>query len=193
MPTAAVTNFERGLILHLRGEIDDLSCASVEGRVPLADDLDLPSMARAALNYLRGNPEPKRGYECKWTLGPLGIPCHCPEAVRPNQYGYDPISLGDTDSRMATQYANMREMAGVAEADEVERGVIARVLGYLREDDYAWINPAAYIGKPIDGLWIGSWTTAKALMLLSETWQRTEDRSAKEQARKIFLALKNLA
>lgn len=118
------------------------------------DDVDLAEMARGALNYLRGNPDPARDYECKFELGPLGIPCHLPLSVPPNQYGYDPISLGDTDCRMYSQWVHMREMAGVGEPDEVEQGVTRRVLGYLGEQDFAWLNPAAWTGEPVEGYWI---------------------------------------
>ena len=119
---------------------------------PVPDDVDLVQMARGALNYLRGNPDPARDYECKFELGPLGIPLHLPFGVPPNEYGYDPISLGDTDCRMYTQYVHMREMAGVAEPDEVELGVQRRVMGYLGEGGLAWINPAAWTGEPVEGL-----------------------------------------
>ena len=69
---------------------------------PHADDVDLVSMARAALNYLRGNPDPARGYECKFSLGPLGIPCLVP-LIPSNTYAYDPVTQGDTDCRMDWQ------------------------------------------------------------------------------------------
>lgn len=177
------------LARHFRGTISDLT-ANAAGD---ASACDLAAMARAALNYLRRSPDPARGYECKFSLGPLGIPSHCPEWVPANQYGYDPISLGDTDARMAMQYAHMRAMAGDSSPEAAEEGVIARVLGYLRDDNCAWINPAAYIGQPIDGLWIGTWTTGKCLYILSELWQATGDQAARQRARKIFEALRDLA
>jgi len=160
---------------------------------PQPDGCRLAEMARWALNYLRGNPDPARRYECKFSLGPLGIPCHLPEIVRPNEYGYDPVSLGDTDARMAMQYEHMRRMAGIAGADEVEEGVLARVLGYLRDDGYAWINPAAYVGQRVEGLYIGSWTTAKCLYLLSEAYERTGSCRVRARARAVFEALRGLA
>ncbi len=81
-------------------------------------------MAKAALNYLRGNPEPRRDYECRFSLGLLGIPNTVP-LLPSNRWGFDPVSLGDTDCRMEWQYAHMREMSGQKEADAVERGVRA--------------------------------------------------------------------
>lgn len=175
-----------------RGTLSELRVDGPAAK-PSPDPVCLRTMARHALNYLRGNPDPARNYECKFTLGPLGIPAHYPEWVKSNEYAYDPISLGDTDIRMATQYAQMREMAGTPEADDVERGVLSRVLGYLREDGCAWVNPAAAVGQPVEGLWVLSWTTAKALMLLSDIWWRTGYPEAKRQARNALVALKKIA
>lgn len=177
---------------QFRGEIQSLPQATCL-YTPEPDDLDLSQMARDALNYLRGNPEPARGYECKFSLGPLGIPCHHPEIAPPNQYGYDPVSLGDTDCRMDWQYAHMREMAGEIEQEHVERGVRQRVTSYLRDDHLAWINPVAYIGEPIDGYWVGTWTSAKLLVSLSEEHARTGDLAARKEARAIFEALRGIA
>lgn len=164
-----------------------------EPNQPQADLGDLRCMARAAMNYLRGNPEPTRDYECKFELGPLGIPYHLPTAVPPNEYGYDPIALGDTDCRMWTQYVHMREISGVAEPDEVEQGVGRRVMGYLGEGDLAWINPAAWTGEPIEGLWISKWASAKIMLRLAEDYAATGDQALKDKAGRIFRALKRLA
>ena len=155
--------------------------------------MDLAEMARGALNYLRGNPDPARDYECKFELGPLGIPCHLPLSVPPNQYGYDPISLGDTDCRMYSQWVHMREMAGVGEPDEVEQGVTRRVLGYLGEQDFAWLNPAAWTGEPVEGYWISKWATAKILTRLADDYAAGGPEATRAQARRLFLALKSLA
>lgn len=174
-----------------RGSLSGIS-AGEPSSSPQRDDLDLAAMGKAALNYLRGNPDPARDYECRFALGPLGIPCHVPISPS-NRYGFDVVSLGDTDCRMDWQYAHMREMAGQDHDEPVERGVRARILGYLRDDHCAWINPAAYIGETVDEEWIGTWTTAKILRSLSEEYQRTRDESLKARARRIFLALRKLA
>jgi hypothetical protein len=175
---------------HFRGTLQ--AAWSAPAVVPQPDDLDLVAMARLGLNYLRGNPVPARGYECRFSLGPLGIPVLVP-LFPSNAYGYDAITLGDTDCRMDWQYAHMRAMVGEAEADAVEQGVRRRVLGYLRDDHLAWINPGAYIGEHIDGEWAGTWTTAKILYTLAETYARTGDAATKALARQVFLALKGLA
>ncbi|MHB1294172.1 MAG: hypothetical protein ACYC4R_04145 [Anaerolineae bacterium] len=182
----------QGLGGQFRGTLSDIHCVEPPAE-PRPDDLDLRDMARDALNYLRGNPEPQRAYECKFSLGPLGIPPHVPDLVRPNQYGYDPVSLADTDSRMDWQYAPMREMAGIAEADDVERGVRARILSYQHEDHLVWVNPAAWTGAPIEGLWISRWGSAKLLQSLAESYQRTGDEATRKEARTIFVQLQALA
>jgi hypothetical protein len=154
---------------HFRGEIRDVQTTAPAS--PQRDDMDLVEMARWGLNYLRGNPDPARGYECKFALGPLGIPCHVPISPS-NKHGFDVVSLGDTDSRMDGQYLHMRLMTGDAEPDAVERGVRGRLLGYLRDDGLSWVNPGAAIGETIDEEWVMSWTTAKTLFGLSETYEQ---------------------
>ncbi len=176
---------------EFRGTIENVRSVGLSNS-PRLDNLNLVAMAQAALNYLRGNPEPARNYECKFTLGPLGIPCHYPEMVRPNAYGYDPIALGDTDCRMEWQYAHMRAIVGERDACSVERGVRERVLGYLRDDNLAWINPSAYTGRIEQGYYVGTWTTAKVLVTLCDIVARDGDKRARQRARKVFEALRRL-
>ena len=156
-------------------------------------------MAKSALNYLRGNPDPSRNYECKFSLGPLGIPSHVP-FLPPNKYAYDPIALGDTDCRMDWQYSHMREMAGEPEAEAVERGVRQRIRSYRRADHLVWMNPAAWVGPPqspsgIEALqheWAFSWASGKLLVSLAEECQRTGAALIKDECRAMFLALAGL-
>ncbi len=176
---------------HFRGDILDLRMVD-SSPSPQRDDVDMVAMARAGLNYLRGNPDPARGYECKFALGPLGIPCHVPISP-PNKQGYNVVSLGDTDARMDNQYSRMREMVGEADACEVERGVRARLMSYLRDDGFSWVNPGACIGETIEGEWVLSWTTAKTLTGLAETYARTGEPALGKQCRKLFEALRSLA
>ena len=175
-----------------RGRITPKALPAAADRPAVKDDLDLAAMARAALNYLRGNPDPARNYECKFSLGPLGIPCHVP-LVPPNKYGYDPVSIADTDSRMDTQYANMRDMTGQTEPDPVELGVRRRILGYQREDNLSWANPSALTGKTEEGEWATTWASGKLMMALAENYKRKGDERDREKARAIFLAVKGLA
>ena len=156
-------------------------------------------MANAALNYLRGNPDPSRNYECKFSLGPLGIPAQVP-FLATNKYGFDPIALGDTDCRMDWQYPHMREMAGVPEADAVEIGVRRRVRSYQRADSLLWMNPAAWAGtldspsvrEGIKHEWVSTWASGKWLISLAEEYARSRDVRFTQEARLIFQALAKL-
>jgi len=177
---------------HFRGELRDLRPVEPAAS-PEPDGLDLAAMARAALNYLRGNPDPARAYECRFALGPLGIPCHVPISP-PNEYGFDVVSLGDTDARMAMQFAHMREMAGdAAGPDPVQEGVLRRLVGYRRADGLCWTNPGACIGETVPGEWVNTWTTGKLLYVLAEEVARCGDRVLRQQTRRMFEALRHLA
>ncbi len=156
-------------------------------------------MAGAALNYLRGNPDPQRNYECKFSLGPLGMPAHVP-LLPPNPYGFDPIALGDTDCRMDWQYAHMREMTGEAQADAVEAGVRRRIRSYQRADSLLWMNPGAWAGtlqtpSVIEGLkheWVSTWASGKWLISLAEEFGRSREARVAGEARAVFQALAHL-
>ncbi len=181
-----------------RGEIRNLAIDRSD-KAPAADDLDLSRMAAAALNYLRGNPDPARNYECKFSLGPLGIPALVP-LLASNKYGFDPISLGDTDCRMDWQYPHMRAMAGEPQADAVEIGVRRRIQSYQRADGLLWMNPAAWAG-PLDspsvreGIkheWVSTWASGKWLISLAEEYERSRDARFAREARSVFQALAKL-
>ena len=183
---------------HFRGEIR-AGAAVQSAAAAQGDDLDLRRMAVSALNYLRGNPDPGRNCECKFSLGPLGIPAHVP-LLPPNRYGYDPIALGDTECRMDMQYAHMREMAGETQAEAVELGVRQRIISYRRADNLVWLNPAAWVGplqspSAIEALkheWAFSWPTGKLLISLSEEFQRTGRPPLRDDCRAMFVALRRL-
>jgi len=177
---------------YFRGDISQLRAVAPQGR-PQVDDLDLSAMARSALNYLRGNPEAGREYECKFSLGPLGIPCHHPEWVPPNEYGYDPIAIADTDCRMYLQYPHMRQVAEESSADDVEFGVTRRVLGYLRDDGLAWANPASWTGQPIEGYWANTWASGKIMAGLAEHCAASGSDEERDKAAGIVRALMHLA
>ncbi len=183
---------------HFRGEIRVADNAATQAPAR-RDDLCLVDMAKLALNYLRGNPDPERNYECKFSLGPLGIPSHVP-LLASNAYGYDPIALGDTDCRMDWQYAHMREMAGEPEPEAVERGVRQRILDYRRADNLVWMNPAAWVGtlkspSAVDALkheWTFTWASGKLLFSLAEEYRRTGDETLKSDCHALFRALATL-
>jgi hypothetical protein len=180
------------LPLLFRGDLSDVRILPPNPE-PRPDTVDLQAMARAALNYLRGNPDPARGYECKFALGPLGIPAHVPISP-PNEYGFDVVSLGDTDARMNTQFAHMREMAGdAAGPDPVQDGLRQRLCRYRRADHLCWTNPGACIGETIPGEWVNTWTTAKLLVSLADEVARHGDPALRQETRQMFLALRDLA
>lgn len=53
---------------EFRGTIDEMYGIGTSG-APRLDDFELAAMARAALNYLRGNPEPARGTSSRRCAG----------------------------------------------------------------------------------------------------------------------------
>ncbi len=189
--TTTTTN--RGIQSHFRGALSGRT-VQAPAAVPHPDDLNLSEMARAALNYLRGNPDPARNYECKFSLGPLGIPCHVPH-LPANAYGFDPISLGDTDSRMDAVFGALRAMCGENEADPVRDGLRARIVGYRRADHMSWVNPAAFVGEQhvVPGEWLNTWTSAKRMYALVEEYQRCGDSGLAEEARHVLWGLRALA
>ena len=154
-------------------------------------DVDLVGMARKAMNYLIHNPRPELNLEPVFQIKPLACP--------PAPHGHDPIVPGDTDCRMDWEYIFMREMSGSREGLDVEKGLRARILGYVRDDGLAWVPPGhfmegeVYGGAKPEGEVASTWATAKIIRSLSETYARTGDRAAIEQARKMFLGLAKLA
>ncbi len=160
-------------------------------QLPSSTDLSLSKMAGHAMNYLINNPRKQLNYEPVFQIWPLTAP--------PTPAGHDPIVPGDTDCRMDWEFIYMREMSGSKDGKDVELGLRKRVLGYIREDGLAWVPPGHYMeGEVYRGEtpkdFVGStWATAKIIRSLSETYQRTNDRAAIAQARKMFLALKRLA
>jgi hypothetical protein len=154
-------------------------------------DVDLARMAGHAMNYLINNPRRELNYEPVFQIWPFSVP--------PAPIGHDPIVPGDTDCRMDWEFIYMREMSGSTEGLDVERGLRKRVLGYVREDGLAWVPPGHYMeGEVYKGavpkdFVASTWATAKIIRSLSETYERTHDRTALPLARKMFLALKKLA
>jgi hypothetical protein len=123
-----------------------------------------------------------------------------PLHVPPTPEGHDPIVPGDTDCRMDWEFMYMREICASKDGTEVQKGLRARVLGYLAADGLAWVPPGHYMegevyqGKEVTSQKVAStWATAKILLSLSETYERTRDEQARQTARRVFLALKRLA
>lgn len=178
-----------------RGQIEDVRIRrdTVPAQVkPLAEaarpqDMDLKAVARWALHYLIENPRKELDYECRFSIMPMDLP--------PAPTGHDLITMGDTDCRMDWEYIYMRDICGSAEGNDVEQGVRRRILSYLRDDDLAWVPMYHYCIADLKDLEpaVSTWATAKTLLSLAETYQRTHDPQAKSLARKIFVALRGLA
>ena len=93
---------------------------TVEGWIPAGDQEsaaprgpDMVGMARWAMRYLRGNPQPDRGYECRFVMCPLD----CPPALGDREH--DSIAVGDTESRMELEFVYLREMTGDSAGQEI--------------------------------------------------------------------------
>ena len=135
-------------------------------------DINLRDMSAWSLRHLNLNPRPDLNYEPVFFIRPLHSP------VAPS--GHDPIVPGDTDARMDWEYPNMREILGLREPGPVEKGLHARVLGYVRPDGLAWVPPGHYMegdvyaGKKVDPQAVAStWASCKILRSLSENYKRT--------------------
>ena len=170
------------------------SAGSIE-RLPSgfrSTDINLRDMSAWSLRHLNLNPRPDLNYEPVFFIRPLHSP------VAPS--GHDPIVPGDTDARMDWEYPNMREILGLKEPGPVEKGLHARVLGYVRPDGLAWVPPGHYMegdvyaGKKVDPQAVAStWASCKILRSLSENYKRTSRSEDRRMARTIFLALRKLA
>lgn len=166
--------------IDLRGVISDVTmmpCGTCD------QPASLNRMAEKSLNYLENNPDPDRDYECRFAIYPSQIPYHIP-FFPANRYGYDTISIGDTDLRMLMIWPEMRQMAGAGEATEKELGVVKRADGYVGEDGCAYVNPAASTGVDVDGVWLSSWATGLMICGLCNAAERTGDPEYAARAKK---------
>lgn len=149
---------------------------------------DMVGMARWNMRYLLNNPQPERGYECRFSISPLD----CPPA--PRNHEHDPVAVGDTESRMELEFVYMREMTGDAAGAEVEEGIRSRLLSYLRDDGLCWCSPRC-LGKVGDGIAPAamSWTTGYLLLSSTERYARTGDERFRQLGRRLVEGLRRLA
>ena len=153
-------------------------------------DVNLPIMARWAMNYLIHNPLPERNYECRFSLYPTRIPVCVPSVPRPD--AMDPVAIGDTDVRMALEFIYMREICASNDGKDVEEGLLKRVLGYVGKDGLSRVPPYSvyiYDGKPR----VMTWTTGRTLMSVTEIYRKTKARDMLELGRKMVSALRGLS
>lgn len=179
------------------GSITEVRVNVPAGVAPLprsfhSPDVSLRDMGAWSLRHLNLNPRPALNYEPVFFVRPL----HSPVAPA----GHDAIVPGDTDARMDWEYPNMREILGLKEQGVVEKGLHARVLGYLRPDGLAWVPPGHYMegdvyaGKKVGPQAVAStWASCKILRSLSENYKRSRRPQDRDTARRIFVALRKLA
>lgn len=166
--------------IFLRGEICNVSMQTY-GQI--AEPASLNRMAKEALNYLEKNPNPELDYECRFAQYPSQIPYHI-SFFPANEYGYDTISLADTDVRMQMVWEPMRHMAGIFEPSNVEMGVYRRNDGYIKEDGGTYTNPAAFTGVEVDGTWLTIWGTAHQIIYFCDIYERTGEKEYLARAKK---------
>lgn len=171
-----------------RGQIDDVKWTSPPDDASAratGPDIDLVAMGRWAQNYLVNNTNPSLNYACRFSLD-----WYCPAP----KLGEDLVANGDTDCRMDWEFMHMAEMCGVNQTAGAAAGVRRRILSYLGTDNLAHVPGALYCGGvPADKIYVSPWATGKVLASLAETFARTGDQAAKEHARKVFVALRELA
>lgn len=171
------------------------------GNIP--DDFDPVAMARWCQNYLANDPIRQPDWQCRFSLWGLHMPVFDPwpycasQTLKFHEIGMvDPITAGDTDSRMDYAYVYMREMAGTYEAvQQAEDGIRERVISYIGEDNLSYVPGPIGTGFASDdnNPRVVVWTTSKAMLTQSELFRLTVDTKHQELARKLFIALKQLA
>ena len=187
-------NLGRYLPRSFRGSLTDPTAEEPSAPEPLAQtppsaDMNLPAMARWALEYLRNNPEPARDHECRFLISPLSL------RPLPGPDQFDFISLGDTECRMDWEWFYMRRMSGEREVGkEVEQAVRRRILGYVREGGLSWLPPYCLNCNDSDHAPAAlNWTTGNTIVTLLELHQETGEQSYLRQAGKMVRALRSLA
>jgi len=139
-------------------------------------------MANLGLHYLANNPLPERDYQTRFSLYLLNQPILVP-IVPPTKDLVDPVTLGDTESRMDTAYILMREMTGSTAGQAAQDGVRRRIMRYLRDDGLCWLNTE----------YASSWTTGILLYSLAHQYRLTRDESVHNLGSKVLAGLKIMA
>ncbi|MEW6752068.1 MAG: hypothetical protein AB1505_13975 [Candidatus Latescibacterota bacterium] len=147
---------------------------------------DVVGMARWAMRYLVHNPQAPRGHECRFGISPLALP------PAPADDAHDPVSPGDTESRMELEYAYMRDVSGITAGQHVEGAIRARLVSYVREDGLCWCSPYC-LGEPDPTPAAMTWTTGHLLRSTAERLRRTGDEGHHRLCRRLFEGLRRLA
>jgi hypothetical protein len=180
----------------VQGDISDVNISSdnilktVDAHVNVSQDFDLAGRAMWTMNYLLRTPRPELNYEPHFECHNLEFP--------PTLGSHDPTVPGDTDCRMDWEYYYMRDMSGTDAGLDIEAAFHKRILSYLGTDGLCWVRPGHYMESTPDAdvpqeKVASTWGTAKTLISLSEAYKRNGEKATADLARKLFLALKNLA
>ena len=172
-----------------RGEIEEM--VRSDSPPSAKDSFDPVAMAHLALDYLANNPRPERDYETRFSFFMLNQPILVPY-VPPTKDLLDPVTLGDTESRMDTAFILMREMTESAAGQAAQDGVRRRILKYLRDDGLCWLIPYC-MSSARDREYAMSWTTGKLLYSLAHQYRLTHDESVKKLGKKVLAGLKSMA
>ncbi len=186
-------------VIHgLTGRVSDVRIAVESPKViaPLPEiflerDTDLKRMADWAMNYLIRTPNKDFDYEPVFQCHPL----RCPPAPQ----GRDVVVPCDTDARMNWEWYYMRDVSGLAEGADIEKGFHKRMLAYVQKDGTVLAPPGCYNEGDINKVYKKEdyvyhiWGATKILQALVEDFRRTGNLEAKATARKIMLRLKKAA
>jgi hypothetical protein len=162
----------------------------VSDLINTSQDFDLAGRALWAMNYLLRTPKPEFNYEPHFECHNLEYP--------PTLGSHDPTVPGDTDCRMDWEYYYMRDMCGTDAGLDIETAFHKRILSHLDTDGLCWVRPGHYMESTPDAdvpqeKVASTWGTAKTLVSLAEAYKRNGEKATADLARKVFLALKNLA
>lgn len=148
-------------------------------------------MANRALHYLGNNPQAERSYECRFSFFMFNDPILVPLVPSTDELE-DPVTLGDTESRMDYAFILMREIAGGECGRKAQEGVRRRILKYLHDDGLCWLVPYC-MSLTHDKEYALQWTTGKLLHSLAHEYRLTRDESCRKLGRKVFEGLRSLA
>ncbi|MCL2814903.1 MAG: glycoside hydrolase family 127 protein, partial [Oscillospiraceae bacterium] len=127
--------------------------------------VDFALMAQKALNYLKNNPDPENGYECRFSFTPLGPWPHRPD-IKTHPLYTDPISIGDTENRNDIAFNMMRRIYPSEDGRAEQEAVHKRLVSYIHTGgDFGGMcwNKGYCTGIPGDEDHPSLWSTGKLL------------------------------
>lgn len=154
--------------------------------------VDLRDMARQAMNYFLQTPRPNLNYACGFGDGIWNnILLFPPQEPKTEDLG----AIGDSDVRLDSTFAALRLLSNVKENKEVETGVHRRIMSYVGDDNLSTMAYAASCASDLPGgtRMKSPWTTGWTIRSLTERFLVYGEEPALKKARKMALALKNIA